>query len=277
MPAVLARSNGGGPGSADRAGVLRKLRRLAKRSRAARGIYRSSRAALVGRRQPERVWKEALPNEVAFWEQVLPDRVRNHEDYKLRADPNAPMRDPLVNMLIARIPDDSLSIIDVGAGPLTALGTKYPGKTLRLTATDPLASEYIRIMRGAGIDPPVPPIECRGEDLLERFRPDTFDIAFARNALDHSADPLLVITNMVHVVKEGRFVVLRHLRRVGGQQFYRGLHQWNFDVQEGQFLISRPGHRTINLNRALGDAATVSCFSDPGGWVVCVVTKRSAG
>jgi hypothetical protein len=132
-------------------------------------------------------------------------------------------------------------------------------------------------MREAGIDPPVPPIACRGEDLLERFRPDTFDIAFARNALDHSADPLLVVTNMVHLVKEGRFVVLRHLQRVGGQQFYRGLHQWNFDIQEGQFLISRPRHRTVNLNRELGDAATVSCFADPTGWLVCVMTKQSGG
>lgn len=252
------------------------MRRLGKRFGAARAVYRSSRAALVRRREPERVWREALPAEVGFWEQELPGRVADRDDYRLRADRNAPMRDPVVNMVIARIPESTVSIIDVGAGPLTALGTQHTEKRLRLTATDPLASEYARIMRDAGIDPPVPPVACRGEDLLQQFRPGTFDIAFARNALDHSADPLLVVNNMVQLVKEGRFVVLRHLRSEGGRQFYRGLHQWNLDLREGEFVISRPGHRPINVTRELDNSATVSCFVDHRDWLVCVMTKRAA-
>jgi SAM-dependent methyltransferase len=232
---------------------------------------------VVGHREPEQVWSGGLPAEVAFWEQVLPDRVVNLDEYKLRADPDAPMRDPLLKTLVAQVPGETVSIIDVGAGPLTALGTKHPEKSLTVTATDPLAAEYARIMREAGIDPPVPPIACRGEDLLRHFRPDTFDIAFARNALDHTADPLRVVTNMVHIVREGGFVVLQHARREGRHQFYRGLHQWNLDVDDGDFLIARPRHETIRVGRILGERAAVSSFMDPNGWLVCVMTKRSSG
>jgi SAM-dependent methyltransferase len=254
----------------------RRLRRLAKRFSAVRAAYRSSRAALLQRTKPERVWREALPREIEFWKEVLPTRVTSRDDYKLRADPRAPMQDPVMNMLIARIPDENVAIIDVGAGPLTALGKTYPGKTLNIIATDPLANEYSEIMFQAGIEPPIPPIACRGEDLLQRFRPATFDIAFARNALDHSADPVRVITNMVHLVKEGRFVVLRHLRSVGRHQFYRGLHQWNFDIEEGEFVIWRPGQARSRLGEILGETASISCFVDPHEWIVCVLTKAGS-
>jgi SAM-dependent methyltransferase len=232
------------------------------------------RATFVSRREPVRVWREGLPEEIGFWERVLPDRVATDPGYRLRADPKAPMRDPLVKFLISQIPDESVSVIDVGAGPLTALGKTYPGKTLRITATDPLAAEYVRIMQEAGIEPPVPPIACRGEDLLDRFRPGSFDIAFARNARDHCIDPVRVITNMVQLVKEGRFVVLRHLRRVAQLNLYRGLHQWNFDIERGAFVISRPGREKLHMDRVLGATAAIECFEE-GAWVVCLLTRKT--
>jgi SAM-dependent methyltransferase len=261
--------------SGARPAVLGTLRRWAKRSRILGTVYRSSRAALVGLKAPQRVWSEGLPEEVDFWEKALPGRVARLEDYKLRVDRQAPMRDPVVRMLIGRIPEDAISIIDVGAGPLTALGKTYPGKTLRITATDPLADEYARINAEAGIEPPVPTIACRGEDLLDRFQRGTYDIAFALNALDHCYDPVRVITNMVELVKEERFVVLKHNRSEARHQFYRGLHQWNFDIEEGEFIIRRPRHGTVYLNQVLADTATVGCFVDEDDWLVCLITKRS--
>ena len=263
------------PGVAgDRTGLIQASKHLAKRLGAARA-YRSLRALSVGRKEPVRVWREGLRDEIGFWEQVLPERVVTDSGYRDRVDPRAPMSDPLMNFLIGRIPEETVSIIDVGAGPLTALGKTYPGKTLRITATDPLASEYVRIMREAGIDPPVAPVACRGEDLLDTFQPGTFDIAFARNALDHCIDPVRVITNMVELVRDGRFVLLRHLRSVAELNLYRGLHQWNFDIEGGRFVIWRTGRERVEMGRVLETAATVECFEE-GRWVVCVLTKSAA-
>jgi SAM-dependent methyltransferase len=257
----------------DRTGVAGLSKKLAKRLGMKRP-YRSLRATVVARREPQRVWSEGVAAEVEFWEEALPKRVAVDDSYKLRVDPKAPIRDPLLKALIAKIPAETVSILDVGAGPLTALGKTYPGKLLSITATDPLATEYLRIMRDAGIEPPVPPTPCRGEDLLDPFGPSTFDIAFARNALDHSVDPVRVITNMVHVVKDGRFVVLRHLRREADRNLYRGLHQWNFDIEEGEFVIRRARREKVRVDQALSPIATVACFEE-GGWIVCLLTKKT--
>jgi hypothetical protein len=81
-----------------------------------------------------------------------------------------------------------------------------------------------------------------------------------------------VITNMVQLVKEGRFVVLRHVRRVAQLNLYRGLHQWNFDIERGEFVIWRPGREKVSMNRVLGAAAAIECFEE-GAWVVCLLTK----
>jgi SAM-dependent methyltransferase len=254
--------------------IITRVRRLAKRFRTIRAAYRWLRAGLVGRKEPELLWREALPSEVDFWERVLPGRVATLDAYKLRADPNAPVTDPVIKALIGRIPEQTVSIIDVGSGPLTALGRTHPGKTLKITATDPLAADYAVILRETGIDPPIAPIACRGEDLLDHFQPASFDIAFAQNALDHSVDPLRVIKNMVRLVKDGRFVALRHVPNEGEHQYYRGLHQWNFDVEEGEFVIWRPRRDRVHMNGALcGIATVVDCFIDDNGWLVCLITK----
>jgi SAM-dependent methyltransferase len=258
----------------DRAGILPTSKRIAKRLGAKR-IYAALRGTLVGHREPQQVWKAGVPSEVAFWRRVLADRVATDASYKLRADPKAPISDPLLKMLIAKIPSETVSIIDVGAGPLTAVGKTYPGKEVRVTATDPLAPEYDRIMQEAGIDPPVPPIACRGEDLLDLFGPATFDVAFARNALDHCVDPVRVITNMVQLVKQDRFVLLRHLRREANTHMYLGLHQWNFDIEDGEFVIWRTRRDKVHMDRLLSPMATVVSLEEEG-WVVCVITKRPA-
>jgi hypothetical protein len=87
---------------------------------------------------------------------------------------------------------------------------------------------------------------------------------------------LRVIRNMVQVVKDGRFVVLRHVQREAQHQYYQGLHQWNFEVEEGEFVIWRPRHERVHMNRVLDGAATIDCFVDYNDWLVCLITKRAS-
>ncbi len=46
-------------------------------------------------------------------------------------------------------------------------------------------------------------MKWEGEQLLTMFEPETFDLTFARNALDHSYEPIRVIRNMIGLVKTG--------------------------------------------------------------------------
>ena len=116
----------------------------------------------------------------------------------------------------------TVSILYVGAGPMTTLGKKYPGQDApSVTAVDPLADEYgTRLLDQAGVVPPVRTLAGRGEELLERFAPESFDVAYARNSLDHSDDPARVIANMVRLVRPGGCVALRHYRTEGETEQY---------------------------------------------------------
>jgi hypothetical protein len=81
------------------------------------------------------------------------------------------IRDPVVRAELERSPADEISILDVGAGPLTWLGYRYSGKKLTIVPVDPLAAEYDRLLHEAGLEPPVRTIPVAGEELLEHFDP----------------------------------------------------------------------------------------------------------
>ena len=260
-------------------GAWARLRELAMQSEAVRRANAWRRESRVVRQPAEGIWSEGIEHELAFWRDQLHDPDWDpKQDYRL--DPDWRIQEPEVVALLDDIGTANVSLLDVGSGPLTTLGKTHPGKTLSVTATDPLADEYNEILREAGIEPPSPALACRGEDLLDRFAPGTFDIVFARNALDHSIDPVRVIENMVALTKDGGHVVLRHRRCEARVANYVGLHQWNFDIEGDAFVLHRGRRERVDINRRLAGIATVEA---EGGeiagypWVICVIEKRREG
>ena len=207
------------------------------------------------------LWRTRAKSEVDFWASWLtgaPGTEQWAHDRELRLAPETEIRDPLVREELERIPAEEISILDVGAGPLTMLGYRYPGKTLTIVPVDPLADDYERLLREAHLEPPIPTIAVAGEALLEHFGSRKFDIAYASNSLDHSADPFTIISNMVSVVRTGGIVLLRHKRNEGESARYGGLHQWNFDVVDGRLLVWNNAVE-VNVSAALeGRAATTA-------------------
>jgi len=232
----------------------------------------------VATRPPRDVWERGLAQEVAWWEAWIDgDGRRWPEVYRERLDPTAALAEPLLAECIEAISSTRISILDVGAGPCTSLGKTYPGKQLEITPVDPLAEEYNRLWARKGIAPPVPTRACRGEELRARFGSGRFDIAYARNALDHTADPALVIRNMVGVVRCGGFVVLRHSANEAVKADYRGLHQWNFSIR-GADLVIRRLRRTVNVSELLRGEVSEHCDllrDEQGEWIIAVFVKRS--
>ena len=185
-------------------------------------------------------WRTRTRSEVDFWADWLtgaPGTEAWASDREARFTPETPITDPVVRSELDQNPAEEISILDVGAGPVTSLGYRHPGKTLTIVAVDPLADEYDRLLREADLHPPVRTIPVAGEALLDHFGSRKFDIAYACNALDHSAEPLAIISNMVDLVKPGGAVLLRHKRNEGESAQYGGLHQWNFDAVDGDLLL----------------------------------------
>jgi SAM-dependent methyltransferase len=233
------------------------------------------------RSSPEhaQTWERELASELSFWKNYINSGgLEWPDEYAERLNPTAPLREHLIAERLTDISSATVSILDVGAGPMTTLGKTHPGKTLAITAVDPLAADYDRLLEEGALTPPVRTLPCRGEALLELFMPDSFDVAYARNSLDHGHDPLLIIRNMVRLVRPGGLVVLRHYRAEGETELYSGLHQWNFEIQDGDFLVWSRWARH-NVTRILRREVELECWyeggSDHADWVVCVMTKRT--
>jgi SAM-dependent methyltransferase len=208
----------------------------------------------------------ALAREVAFWEGWFDRSDANIAERLDRA-----VTDLAVLSCLSRIDRKQVSIIDVGAGPLSTLGTQAPGKQLSLVAVDPLAAEYARLLDERGIMPLVQTQFGAGENLLEQFEPESFDIAFAENTLDHTADPCTIIENMIALVRKGGFVVLIHNENEAENAAYADLHQWNFQQRDGTCVIWRPG-RQVDLRRVGG---SLECWTERPNRprVVCVIER----
>lgn len=226
-----------------------------------------------------RTWERELGSELSFWREYIDSGgLEWPDEYAERLDPAAPLREHLIADRLTDMSSRVVSILDVGAGPMTTLGKTYPGKTLAITAVDPLAADYDRLLGEAGLTPPVRTLPGRGEDLHERFPSESFDVAYARNSLDHGDDPLVSIRNMVSLVRPGGMVVLRHYRTEAETELYSGLHQWNFEIQDGDLLVWSRWARH-NLTQLLRGEVGLDCWyeggSDHADWVVCVMVKRA--
>jgi hypothetical protein len=212
-----------------------------------------------------------LQDELKFWE----DGLARGEFGDLR-DPETSVRDKCIVKALEEIDAVDISILDVGAGPLTAVGHRYPGKQLTITATDLLADSYMGIMDRLGVVPPVRTVQLAGEDLLTRWEPNSFDITCSQNALDHSADPWVILQQMLTLSRS--HVALRHFRNEGEHNGYIGLHGWNIDVQDDKVWFWNPETR-LNVSEAvakLGWTETHWFEEDKWGSHVLVLLKRVA-
>src|SRR5262249_23151674 len=140
---------------------------------------------------------------------------------------------PELKELIPAPPGTIVRILDVGSGPFTHVGKRWPDRKVEIVPVDPLAEHYNQILDRLSIRPLVPAIFAEAEKLVERFAPDSFDLAYARNSLDHSYNPLAAIRSMLAVVKPQRYVYLWHVANEGVRERYTGLHQWNLDMRHG--------------------------------------------
>src|SRR3954453_16428611 len=180
-----------------------------------------------GRSVRER-WEQVLPGELRWARRMLSDPTAGARWQSLRADfAWSEAWPPAYAGAAERFPLGTVKLLDFGAGPASSVPKKPPGRTLEVTAIDPLADRYNALLDEIGFDPPVRSRPGTGEDLMSVVEPGSFDVAHANNSVDHSYDPALVIRNMVLAVKpETGLVLLRHEQNEGVNEHYRALHQW---------------------------------------------------
>lgn len=265
-------------GAADRTVRLRVALRLRAIMRG-RPVLRREVVWLVGRLQAARDrglsrearWQRRSSDELTYWRYALRD-PETAAGFATRLDPNREVETTSLRTAISEIEANEITILDVGSGPLTSATGTYPSKELRVVAVDPLGHEYVALLAELGLRAPVRPISCGGEELVERFGSETFDIAFALNAVDHSVDPLAVLDNMLRVTKRSGRVALTHLRNEGEREGYMGIHVWNIDCIDGRFVIWNQDERHDVAN-ALRAPLNIRCWTSENR-VHCLISRR---
>ena len=217
-------------------------------------------------------WSKRNSHEAGYWTDSLaaPD---SRERFADRLDPETEIGGASLRRAVEEIAREEVAILDVGSGPLTSVGKKYPGKKIVLTAADALAEDYTNSLAKAGIEPLVPPVPVAGEDLLDYFGPESFDVAFMSNALDHTADPLLVIRNLLGVTKGDGRVALRHMKNEGERNSYFGIHIWNIECRDDRFVIWNR-EVTNDVTELLADEYVVECWTEGAEGVETLIRPR---
>lgn len=220
----------------------------------------------------------ALQQEINFWKRwFVTGGLSWPSDFRERMDPNRPIQHHVATY-IDRLQGNHVRILDVGAGPLTKLGKGHRSKQLVITATDLLANEYDRMLDELSIDPPIRTIYADAENLVEQFGVGAYDIVHGQNCIDHTANPLRAIEQMLAVTKPLGFVVLCHAENEGQREHYRQLHQWDFTCSDGCFLIRDRSGRETNVTTEMAEMAEIECTRVPDGRdfaIVVAIHKRA--
>ena len=132
--------------------------------------------------------------------------------------------------------------LDIGCGPISVLRWGVLQGLLRVTGVDPLLDMYRIILERHGLNG-LPAIACQrelniyAEELASALPPESFDIVFTRNALDHVEDPVAVIAQAEACLRPGGILVLDFHTREGSRQGWEQLHQFDLYLDETDRLI----------------------------------------
>lgn len=190
-------------------------------------------------------------------------------------DPGMPLQHELSQLL----PEDSgrpHRVLDVGAGPISKVGKLVDGEAIDLVPIDPLAIEYQKLLADLDLEPPCPTQRGYGERLTECFPENSFDLVHARNSIDHCLDPVVVVAECVRVLKPDCYVYLNHYRNEGIAADYYGLHQWNFDDYNGDFVVSSRFGKQVSVSATLEGVASISSIVTEGDRIIVVIRKNRA-
>jgi SAM-dependent methyltransferase len=183
--------------------------------------------------------------ELAFWRTYLREHGREACDRtRWKEAFPSPLLDHIESLRVGRARKPRL--LEVGSGPVSLMAWGADQGLFEITAVDPLAREYERLMRRVPCSYPVKPTKGFGEHLSALFAPNTFDLAYSSNALDHASSPRRCLEALAQVVDEGGIIYCEGFVREGTNADWRGLHQHDLVPEDGHLVrYGRDGSRSV--------------------------------
>lgn len=181
-------------------------------------------------------WKAGIRDELRFWWRSLARQASRADGEQFRAHFRLNNPFQYADLFEGRRPE-TLDTLDVGCALFPSIGAQFGETKVSVTAADPLATGYNRLMDLFGIE--------RGYDLqfgvaektADIFGRDRFDFILSKNSIDHSFDPAAAFTQICLALKPGGVARFEHFCNEAKNQNYNGFHQWNLEPNDGRVRI----------------------------------------
>lgn len=218
-------------------------------------------------------WLKGIPYEVAFWRSYYGSQRRRKDLFSWSAYGKTCELDCFdVQQYVASLPSDSVRVIDLGCALSYAMGNRFNcQKSVDVDYVDPLAHFYNRILDRYKISRPRIKFGMI-EGISGFYEPNSVDLIHVRNALDHSANPMLGILQAVEILKEGGILYLNHFKNEAVNEGYRGFHQWNITIDNDKLIFWNNEER-IDVAARLQEIASVKTAISEEGRIVAIIKK----
>jgi SAM-dependent methyltransferase len=227
------------------------------------------------------LWLDGIAYEVAFWNGRLSNRkYRFNLMEEQKSDEASGIQtqeifaEYLREMEQSRA-EQSYLYLDVGCGLSYRREDCLREYNLETHYVDPLAIFYNEVLDKYGLD--LPRIEFGMIEYLSSFFPvETADCIAIRNALDHCFNPVKGMEECLKVLRKGGILYLEHTRNEAENESYRGFHQFNIDLREGEAYIWN-SETEVCLNDTFEKRATVKSVEKDGKIISLISKKEDAG
>lgn len=224
------------------------------------------------------IYRGKYAEEILFWDEYLSNEGEYHNTINNRTDskkyfssfPTKLFKE--IQSIKKQNPDKKLHLLEVGCGPVSSLAWGVDKKLFKITAIDPLADIYLKLLKKNNINHPVKPKKATGENMIKLFPRNHFDIVYSRNALDHTDSAILTFQNMVKLCKKEGIIFVEGKIREGSRRKWKGLHQHDLVYEKKSiYVYDRFGTKT---NLASGLKIKFKYGNLTGSWFTIIFIKQ---
>lgn len=182
------------------------------------------------------MWLDNLASEIKYWVRDVADiRGKNHAYHTMCRENNQ-----FTHKDILKSVKENEIVMDIGSGLVSKFGDRLDGGgTIKLIPVDALAHFY-NVINGRLRDGYKKDYACRFglfEFLGNTFGRNYADYVIVNNAMDHCIDPWRSLIECLYVLKTDGRIYLNHRRAEAVYENWSGLHKWNMDCRDGDFII----------------------------------------
>jgi SAM-dependent methyltransferase len=148
-----------------------------------------------------------------------------------------------------------ISVLDVGAGPVSLLSWAHHQGLIKLTTSDILSHDYLSLLRAYKYEHAIEGIQVKsspGEQLINHFNEnERFHLVFCNNALDHMDSPAIALQQMVEVAMPKGIIVISGRSREGTNEKWDGIHMHDLYIENGKLMRTGQSDQPVDLGANL--------------------------